>query len=214
MQTDPSDVDSNLFAELRAGEQMLWWGRPNPKRRMRHKQSQMITVRFGIVLLSFLLILIIDATVIPDIPYILRSSAYLLLVMLLLTMIVSYAFFYTLQVYRVQLRLQKQLRYTFYAITDRRAFMMTALPGKSRAVVSYAREDIGTISREEGEGGWGDLTFGILRPATVGTRTMLTQSRFSGIPNVRQVEEIMFRTFKNTAEPLQPAPGERVSYEQ
>lgn len=214
MQQDPSDVDSNLFAELRAGEQMLWWGRPNPKHRMKRRQSQMITVRFAIVLSAFLVILIIDATMLPDIPYILRSGAYLLLLMLLFNMIVVYSFFYTLQVYRVHLHLQKQLRHTFYAITDQRAFMMTALPGKSRAVVSYAREDIGTISREEGEGGWGDLTFGILRPATIGTRTRLTQSRFSGIPNVRRVEEIMFRTFKNPIEQSPPAPGERVSYEQ
>src|SRR5690349_12469974 len=95
MQQDPTDVDSNLFAELRAGEQMLWWGRPNPKRRMKHKQSQMITVRFGIVLAAFLLILIIDATMIPDIPYILRSGAYLLLLMLLFNMLIIYSFFYT-----------------------------------------------------------------------------------------------------------------------
>ena len=193
---------------------MLWWGRPNPKRRIKRRQSQMVTMRFGIALAALLLVLIIDILIIPDILVVVHSAAYLLLLMIVINVMLLFSIFSFLPAYQAQLLLQKQLRHTFYAITNRRALMMTALPGKSRAVVSYAREDIGTISREEGEGGWGDLTFGILRPATVGGRTLLTQSRFSGIPNVRQVEEIMFRTFKNATEPSPPAQGERVSYEQ
>ena len=212
MQNSPG-IDPILITELRAGERVLWWGRPDPKRRMKRKQSQNVPVRFGFILAMFLLMIFLDTSFIPDWPYI-TSSPLSLFMLVVANLVVLFCVFYTLPAFRAYLRLQQQLRHTYYAITNQRALMMTALPEKSRVVVSYAKDDIGTISREEGGGGWGDLTFGILRPSKIGTRTVLTQSRFSGIPNVRQVEEIMFQTFKREVEPAPPAPGERISYEQ
>jgi hypothetical protein len=211
MQQNPSGIDPNLLAELRAGEKILWWAYPNPKRRMRRRQSNMLTVRLAIILAVFLFIVYEDITSIPDWSFLEASTV---LILIGANAVILFCLVYVLLIYNSSLRVLGLLRYTVYAITNQRALMITARPGKAHGVISYSKDDIGTISRQEGQGGWGDLTFGTLRPATVGTRTMLTQSRFSGIPNVRQAEEIMFRTFKNTIEPSPPAPGERVSYEQ
>jgi hypothetical protein len=211
MQQIPSGIDPNLLAELRAGEQILWWGYPNPKRRMRRRQFNMLTVRFAIILAVFLFMVYEDFTLVPDWSFLETSTV---LILIVANIVILFSLVYILLIYRTNLRVLGQFRYTVYAITNQRAIMITAFPGKVRAVASYSKDEIGTISRQEGQDGWGDLTFGILRPVNVGTRTVLAPSRFSGIPNVRRVEEIMFRTFKNPIEQSPPAPGERVSYEQ
>lgn len=215
MQQNPSGIDSNLLAELRAGEQVLWWGRPDPKRRIRRRQFNMLTVRLAIIVAVFLFIVYEDITVIPDWSFLEASTV---LILFVANVVILFGLVYILLIYRSNLRVLGQLRYTVYAITNRRAIMITALPGKVRGVASYAKDDIGSISRQEGQGGWGDLTFGTLRPVNVGSRTVLAPSRFSGIPNVRQVEEIMFQTFKRPDVPgwsaTPPGPGERISYEQ
>ena len=211
MQQNPSGIDPNLLAELRPGEQVLWWTHPNPKRRMRRKQFNMLTVRLAIILAVFLFIVYEDITFIPNAPLPEASTVFFLI---MANIVILPSLVYILLIYRSNLRVRGLLRYTIYAITNQRALMITALPGKVRGVASYAKDDIGTISRQEGQEGWGDLTFGILRPVNVGTRTVLAPSRFSGIPNVQQVEQIMFQTFKRPVAPAPPAPGERISYEQ
>ncbi len=79
-------------------------------------------------------------------------------------------------------------------------------------VISYAKDDIGTISRQEGKNGWGDLTFGVLRPMNTGARTVLAPSRFAGIPDVREAEEVMFQTFKHMDVPPGPVSPPPVSF--
>jgi hypothetical protein len=152
MQQNPPGIDPLLLAELRAGESMLWWGRPDPKRRMKRRQSQNIPLRFGIILAIFLLMIFLDTLFIPDWTYIMSSSVSLVM-LVVVNLIVLYSVFYTIPVYLAYRRLQKQLRHTNYAITNQRAIMMTALPEK-KSCCSFVCQRRYWHHQPRGKGGW------------------------------------------------------------
>lgn len=209
MQQNYSGVDANLLAELRPGERVLWWGRPVAKRRVLHKRTNGLGTRIGMTSVLAVVVILADGFTALNWAYV-DSTAFFFLALgngLLLFAALSLWFLGTRG--RTHLR---DLRYTIYAITDQRALLITAVPGQSRGVVSYGKGDISTISRHEGKDGWGDLIFGTPRMLILGGRRVMASASFGGIPRVREVEAIMFQTFKleeKVAPP--PALGEQVS---
>ena len=189
---ESSAIDENLLKELRPGERVLWWGRPSEKHRVIKVRSsqRLLSPLFGVLLL--VLLTWIDASTFPLWHNVGLSSLLLLLVFNILLFALAFTFFFTF----FNLQFNKTLRHTLYAITNQRALLLTVVPGKSYGVISYAKSEIGTISRHEGKGGWGDLTFGTPRPMRLGGKTVLSSVRFVGVPDVRQVEWIMVQTFK------------------
>ncbi len=190
MGQDSSGVDASLLAELRSGEQVLWWGRPDPKRQVIHKRSRLTPFWAGILLV---VLIGFDIFVFSH-PYAIDGG----IVIAVMLVNAGLLFPAALVSYNFVLRREhlRALRYTLYAITNQRALIVTAQPGKSRGVVSYAKEDIGTISRHEGKEGWGNLIFGMPRPSVVQGRRVMASASFGGIPKVREAELILFQTFK------------------
>ncbi|GHO72437.1 hypothetical protein KSD_02080 [Ktedonobacter sp. SOSP1-85] len=75
--------------------------------------------------------------------------------------------------------MRNALRYTRYAITDRRALIITQLPGRAPSIMAYRPHELAPISRIDQAAGWGDLSFGRRR------------GRFANIASVSNVEQIL-----------------------
>ena len=200
-----SGIDPNLLAELRPGEPVLWWGRPDPKRRVVNGRSQLSPILLGSVSLLVLFLLAFDIFVILNFH---SADALLLFAIILINVGLLVSIGSSGYPVVQRRRHVRNLLHTIYAITDQRALIITIVPGKSRAVVSYTKSDIGTISRHEGKEGWGDLIFGVPRPSVVNGRRVMASASFGGIPQVRVAESMMFQTFKRDAA-SSPLPSER-----
>ena len=200
-----SGIDPNLLAELRPGEPVLWWGRPDPKRRVINGRSQLSPILIGFLSILVLILLAFDTFVILNLHFL---DALLLFAIILINAGLLFSIGSLGYPFVQRRRHVRNLLHTIYAITDQRALIITIVPGKSRAVVSYTKSDIGTISRHEGKEGWGDLIFGVPRPSVVNGRRVMASASFGGIPQVRAAESMMFQTFKRDAA-SSPLPSER-----
>ncbi len=198
-------IDPILLAELRPGESVLWWGRPNPKQRVIHGRSRPPLLLIGLTSILTLILIAFDSFIAFNV-HLLDGT------LIIAVMLINGGLLYSIGQlsYSVVLRLRhvRSLYHTIYGITDQRALIITTTPGKNRGVVSYAKGDIGTISRHEGKDGWGDLVFGVPRPSVVNGRRVMAAASFGGIPQVRVAELVMFQTFKSD-EKASPLPSER-----
>jgi hypothetical protein len=206
-----SGVDPNLLAELRPGERLLWWGRPNPKRRVSPRRSRLSAWQIGWNGALLLLFVAFNGFVLlhlRDFDGSLLLVALLVDVGLLLNpVLLGYSLL-------LEYRHVRALRSTIYAITNERALIMTTESNVQRGVVSYLKSDIGSISRHEGKDGWGSVIFGLPRPSMIRGRQVMASASFGGIPQVRMVEEILFRTFKQDEQAAKlPLAGEQVRQE-
>lgn len=212
MEQNLSGIDPNLLAELRPGEPVLWWGRPDPKRRVINGRSLLSPILIGFLSLLVLFLLAFDILVILNIHVLDALFLSLDVLFLFAIILINVGLLFSigsLGYPMVQRRRHvRDLLHTIYAITDQRALIITIVPGKSRGVVSYTKGDIGTISRHEGKEGWGDLIFGVPRPSVVNGRRVMASASFGGIPQVRAAESVMFQTFKRD-EKAAPLPSER-----
>jgi len=212
MMQSPQDMDTLIANELEEGERVLWSGRPNPHRRSSTSASPtaafyVMTAVFGLLGLTFLLIAIVvpassvhtsNGSHISDLFFLsVIGIPFLLLALIFGVLAVAY---------------RPNLRGTAYAITERRIVSITA--GKWLTVYSYGKEDIGILNRIEQPDGTGDLTFitnrqispygayyggynGGTATNSIGTlSTSMNSGKFVSIPNVREVERIVRRTFK------------------
>jgi hypothetical protein len=159
-----------LDYELGEGENLLWSGQADALRIMR---GSLPVLFIAIPLLVVFLLGIYGIFMIgPLSPSSIPIVLFLVLLLLPGLLLASIP-------YRTYRRSQRII----YAVTDRRVLIITA--GEKRSVMSFGRADIGAIERIEGSGEKGDIVFGWQR-----------NIRFTGVPHVRMVEQILFRTFK------------------
>lgn len=192
-----------LERELAEGEELLWSGRPDPSRRALsagpNVAFMVLACVFGVIgvllpvaaqIPSFIGIGSEAAAIISQVFYIIGGT---FLFMAILFGIFAIAF-------------RQPLRQMIYAITNQRVIILRR--GATLTVDSYARNDIGRITRRERPDGSGDLIFADARSpygynynssaygASNGNGTMFNAGRFTGIPNVRGTEHLLRSTFK------------------
>ena len=89
--------------------------------------------------------------------------------------------------------LYKKAKQTVYALTNRRAMIITG--GSTKKVQSFTGNDIGIIERTERSNGIGDVVF-----ATVVGKKSDQPVGFMGISEARRVERLLLDTFKKDKE--------------
>lgn len=202
MQSGPMMVDPYLQQEIKPGEQLLWWGKPDPAHRARtgNASSTLIT---NIVIYS-ILALVMVGLVIFDILLFREESALdgvdsTTVILFIVSIVLLGVYLYRLyRLYRQYMQSILNLRNTVYGITNERIIVITATPGQF-FINSYRANDIGPINRIDTGGGWGDVSYGKMRQVQRGFRTITIVEKLAGIPNARMVEDILSRTFKSAA---------------
>lgn len=202
MLSGPSMVDSSLQQELKAGEQLLWWHRPDPAHRAKTGSVQTINLTiYSILALVMVALIIFDIQLFREessLNGIDSNTVILLLVSIVLLGVYLYRLF---QLSHQRAQHATNLRNTIYGITNQRVIVMTAT-AQNFIVNSYRANDIGQINRVETGEGWGDVSYGKARHIQQGRRTLTIVEKLVGVPNVRQVEDLLVQTFKSA-----PAPG-------
>jgi len=169
-------------AQLEPGERLLWHGKPDPKRGL---LATIPLVLFAIPWTGFSVFWMAAASgfffesepgwmslfALFGVPFVLVG----------LGMLTSPYWLY------------KKAKLTVYALTNRRAMIITGRATKK--VQSFAASDMGLIERTERANGRGDVMF-----ATVEVKKGTQQIGFMGISNARRVERILLDTFKRDDE--------------
>ncbi len=216
MQQTQQDMDTLIANELEEGERVLWTGRPHPSSRANSPQTRVFSViaiiygALGIILLA--VGFIVNASLSGR-----AGSSSLLGLSIVGGVFVLLAIIFGIiaAVYR------PGLKGSVYAITEQR--ILTVTTGRALIAYSYAKGDIGPLTRIERQDGTGDLIFATNRQGspygmgygyygaysgygagggtTTGSnmaigRASANAGRFLGIPNVREVERIVRHTFK------------------
>jgi len=214
MQSEPMMVDPYLQHELKPGEQLLWWGRPDPNHRAKTGNASSTFIANAII--YGVLAPVVIGVFFFDIQLFQEESAFggiesTTVFLFFASIVLLGVYLYRLsQFYRQYMRSTANLRNTVYGITNERVIVITATPGQF-FINSYRANDIGPINRIETGGGWGDVSYGKMRQVQRGFRTVMIVEKLVGIPNVRLVEDILIRTFKNPAPaptPYPPTPPE------
>ena len=191
-------VDPRILRELRPGEQLLWWGRPDPAY-MSQRHIPRLIFRNFLFLSSFcMVLLLLDMVfVIFSIPPTIVTQLNLLGLIFFLSLFLLFFIRQTInaRVMYGQVRTQlKGLGQTVYAITNQR--IVEVFGNEALRVFSYSRTDIDKIARIETREGRGDLIYAT--PAlAISPLISLTSRRMVGIPDVRAVQELVLRTFKD-----------------
>lgn len=197
MQSGPSMVDPSLQQELKPGEQLLWWGRPDLAHRAKTSSMQTINVAiYGILALVMVALIIFDVQLFHEessLGGVDSNTVILLLVSIVLLGVYLYRLF---QISHQRTQYITNLKQTIYGITNQRVIVMTAT-AQNFIVNSYRANDIGQINRVETGGGWGDVSYGKARHIQRGRRTITLVEKLVGIPDVRLVEDLLVKTFKS-----------------
>lgn len=177
-------------AQLESGERLLWHGKPDPKRGL---LATIPIVLFAIPWTGFAVFWTAAASGLffndsePGflslfglfgVPFILVG----------LGMLTSPYWLY------------KKAKQTVYALTNRRAIIITG--GSTKKIQSFTGNDMGVIERTERANGAGDVMF-----ATIAGKKSDQPVGFMGIPDARRVERLLLDTFKkenDTKETLEP----------
>ncbi|MGA9770844.1 MAG: hypothetical protein WBV94_17520 [Blastocatellia bacterium] len=171
-------------AQLESGERLLWYGKPDPKRGL---LATIPLVLFAIPWTGFALFWTAAASGLffkdskPGwislfglfgVPFILVG----------LGMLTSPYWLY------------KKAKQTVYALTSRRAMIITG--GSTKKIQSFTGNDMGAIERTERSNGAGDVMF-----ATIEGKKGDQPVGFMGISDARRVERLLLDTFKKDKEP-------------
>ena len=208
-------TDSLIARELEESERVLWMGRPVANRRATAPVTltfMILTAVFGAIGLIMLILAIIFTTLLHT-----RGGADASLALY----ITGAVFLFMALIYGIlAATIRPNLRGTVYAITDQRILSISA--GKTLIVYSFTRNTIGVISRIERTDGSEDLTFAV--PNRAGSdgynnyggygnyggysgyggggysvrnlAIAANAGKFINISDVREVERIVRRTFK------------------
>lgn len=172
----PGGVD----AELQYGETVLWVGKPAPSRIALQNREALVT---GVLALAALAVIIIGFPGVYVFNLLFFGCAFPW-VALLFVLLPVYYFMRPVTDYLAAER-------TIYAVTNRRVLIIKPRLG-GRIVQSYNR--IENVERRDLSGGKGDLFFASETQATragVGYRVRTRKVGFFGIPNPREVEQLM-----------------------
>jgi hypothetical protein len=166
-------------AQLEAGERLLWYGRPDPKRQL---LGSLVVLLFGVPWTAFALFWTAAASglfwsdmgigwhslfALWGVPFVLVGFG----------MLSSPYWLY------------RKTQRTVYALTSRRALIISGT--RTRKIQSYTARDIGIIERSERANGKGDVMF-----ATTISNETTQRVGFTGIHDVRRVERLLLDTFK------------------
>ena len=192
-------IDPLVQREIQEGEQLLWWGTPDPKRSSTYKGARALEWSVWLPLgVAFILVLLaVIFFFVPIGPF--KNTHFLSLLLVIGAVLVVYSLPKKLPRYRVARQQEHTLAHTIYAITNQRVLVLikTGHRGGVNAY-SFTKDDIGRIDRfERGEDGWGDLLFGPVRPPPQGNAQLASPApRLEGIADVRRVEWLLLKTFK------------------
>ncbi len=188
----PRSLLERIEAELLAGEELLWAGQPGSSAAhdgVPLASSQTMAVIFGLLLAGVLVWGIFPMLTVKAfrMPLLWISLAVLFVGIGVMAVVLSRT-----------LALSQRQRHIAYAITDRRALILTA-----QSVQSYSAKDMQFIERRMRDGDRGDLIFqretwaapGYYSSRMYSPRRYERQIGFFDIPNVRQVEALMLETF-------------------
>jgi hypothetical protein len=197
MQEGEFIVDPVILRELRDGEQPLWCARPDPKRRIERGARPGAfewSVRLRLACLPVVAILAAISFFVE--PRLAAAHTYtLLLVLAAILLLISLAG--SLPKYGRKRSGSSELRHIVYAITNQRILVISTARGQ-QWVQPYTRQEIGRIQRlERQKDGWGDIIFGQGQPGQ-GGQQVAAAARFIGIPDVRGVEALLLKTFKDS----------------
>jgi hypothetical protein len=192
-------VDPSLQQELKPGEQLLWWGKPDLARRVKTSGVQTINLTiYGILALVMVALIVFDIQLFREessVGSIDSNTVILLLVSIVLLGVYIYRL-YQFSIQRTQYT--TNLKHTTYGITNQRVIVITAT-AQHFIVNSYRANDIGQINRVETGEGWGDVSYGKIRHIQRGRRTISIVEKLVGLPNVRLVEDLLVTTFKGAS---------------
>lgn len=181
---DENDLRNILEPELEHGEQLLWMGKPSPKRMM---IPSIFSFGVGVVWTSFIVNFVYMWHAGPNnvqgprglfgMQGILSELFFVPFILIGGGMLFSPIWFYL------------NAKRTVYGVTDKRVLIVRN--GRTRKVQSYGSADIGNVERTERPDGSGDLAFArrSYRDSDGQQRSQATQ--FVGIPNVRSVEKLL-----------------------
>jgi hypothetical protein len=170
-------------AQLEMGERLLWYGKPDPKRGL---WATIPLVLFAIPWTGFAVFWMAAASglffedsepgwislfALFGVPFVLVG----------LGMLTSPYWLY------------KKAKQTVYALTNRRAMIITG--GSTKKVQSFTGNDMGVIERTERSNGIGDVIF-----ATIAGKKSDQPVGFMGISEARRVERLLLDTFKKDKE--------------
>ena len=191
MQPDTRGLDPNLYRELKPDEQLLWWGRPDPRRRATSMRFTTQAVIYGVLSLLMLFGIV-------SITGLLSTTSTDLLIPLLLLFLI---FVFCLLMFSLFLLLPRivtsTLSRTVYGITNQRVLVITQ--GKRGPTTrSHTSSDFGPIERLESGEGWGDISYGRPRFMRMNGIQIRVLDQLNGIPHVRMVEDLLLRVFKDT----------------
>lgn len=208
------ETDSLIARELEEGERVIWTGRPLSNRHATAPVTLtfiILTAVFGAIGIIMLALAIIFTALLHT-----RGGADASLALY----ITGAVFLFLALIYAIlAATIRQNVRGTVYAMTDQRILSISA--GKTLIVYSFTRNNIGVISRVERTNGSGDLTFAASsRVGPYGYNSYggygyygesssyggnysmrnlaiaANAGKFINIPDVREVERIVRRTFK------------------
>ncbi|HKP12558.1 MAG TPA: hypothetical protein VJZ91_10625 [Blastocatellia bacterium] len=183
MMTVDYEAQQAAQAQLDAGERLLWYGRPDPKRQL---FGSLFVLLFGIPWTAFALFWTAAASglvwgelgfgwhslfALWGVPFVLVGFG----------MLSSPYWTY------------RKAKRTVYAVTSRRALIISGT--RERKVQSFAARDIGLIERTERGNGKGDVMF-----ASSASDKTPQRIGFTGIADARRVERLLLDTFKRDPE--------------
>ena len=186
-------IDPIVQRELQEDEQLLWWGQPNPKR---HAGASARGWAIWIPLCGVILLLLLAAFFFFFPPALFKASGILPLLLVTAAVVLLFSLSKRIPRYRAARRAERTMAHTLYAVTTRRVLIIIKKGRQGVNSYSFTRAELGRIQRSERADGWGDLMFGPSRPAQ-GNMPSSPAARFTGIANVRQVEWLLLKTFKD-----------------
>jgi hypothetical protein len=174
-------IDPIVLNVLEAGEQMRWWGYPGPHAQVGGLNWKKLAIQslVGGVLGAFLLPLCVFylSHPRPSLPFL--AGAFVIGLFLFPLILFARAMQSHSRSLSRTKSMHNALRYTRYAITDRRALIITQWPGQAPGIMAYRPHELAPISRVDQAAGWGDLSFGRRR------------GRFANIASVSYVEQVL-----------------------
>jgi hypothetical protein len=191
---DDGEPRSVIELELEDSEEVLWAGRPDPKRML---FPSIFTFGFGVVWTSFIVNFIYMWHSGPKdvkgpgglfgMQGILSNLFFVPFLVIGTGMLLSPLWFY------------RKAKRTAYGVTDKRILIIES--GRSRKVQTYGPADINNIERKERADGSGDLTFASRSFKNSDGHQQSQPVQFVGIPEVRSVERILRDRFLKKADP-------------
>jgi hypothetical protein len=182
-------LENNLVNDaISPGEKLLWSGRPNPKRVMMQLDS-LILVVFSIPWTAFALFWVYAAAgfKIPDFS----KAGFEVLFPLFGVPFVLIGFGLMFSPLWKYLKAKQ----TIYVITDKRCLIIVNNPRAKRVEVILPQE-MGNFEIKERVDRTGDLIFARENYVNQNGQSNVKQNGFWGIPEVRDVEQILENTFK------------------